>query len=97
MKIRISQRGSPAPVVHHLRPLITYSSPAERSRLDVGRIARRHGGLGHRKRRADSPLEERHQPALALLIRSIAHQHFHVSRIGRGAVECFRPERGASP
>jgi hypothetical protein len=27
MKMRISQRGSPAPEVHHLRPLITYSSP----------------------------------------------------------------------
>jgi len=28
MKIRISQRGSGAPEVHHLRPLITYSSPS---------------------------------------------------------------------
>jgi hypothetical protein len=33
MKIRILQRGSPAPLVHHLRPLITYSSrPPEVSR-----------------------------------------------------------------
>src|SRR4029077_14231800 len=27
MKMAIRQRGSPAPEVHHLRPLITYSSP----------------------------------------------------------------------
>src|SRR5262245_60794406 len=28
MKIEILHRGSPAPEVHHLRPLITYSSPS---------------------------------------------------------------------
>src|SRR5258707_11076433 len=28
MKIRILQRGSPAPELHHLRPLMTYSSPS---------------------------------------------------------------------
>jgi len=28
MKIAIMHRGSPAPDVHHLRPLITYSSPS---------------------------------------------------------------------
>ena len=27
MKTTILQRGSPAPLVHHLRPLMTYSSP----------------------------------------------------------------------
>src|SRR5262252_8645499 len=30
IKIEIRQRGSPAPDVHHLRPLITYSSPFRR-------------------------------------------------------------------
>src|SRR6266478_952647 len=33
MKIAILQRGSPAPEDHHLRPLITYSSPL-RTMLD---------------------------------------------------------------
>jgi hypothetical protein len=28
MKIRIRQRGSPMPEVHHFRPLMTYSSPS---------------------------------------------------------------------
>src|SRR5712664_2617992 len=28
MKIAILQRGSPAPEAHHLRPLMTYSSPS---------------------------------------------------------------------
>src|SRR2546430_3945741 len=28
--IRILQRGSPAPEVHHLRPLMTYASPSRR-------------------------------------------------------------------
>src|SRR5580704_11084854 len=28
MKMAILQRGSPAPELHHLRPLITYSSPS---------------------------------------------------------------------
>ncbi len=30
MTIMISQRGSMIPEVHHLRPLITYSSPSRR-------------------------------------------------------------------
>ena len=35
MKIRISQRGSGAPEVHHLRPLITYSSPSRSTRASM--------------------------------------------------------------
>src|SRR5690606_41717821 len=31
MKIMILQRGSQAPEVHHLRPLITHSSPSRRA------------------------------------------------------------------
>src|SRR5688500_16977364 len=32
MKIQILQRGSPAPEVHHLRPLMMYSSPRRSTR-----------------------------------------------------------------
>ncbi len=35
MKTATRQRGSPAPLVHHLRPLTTYSSP---SRLMLARM-----------------------------------------------------------
>ena len=35
MKIRILQRGSPMPDVHHLRPLMTYSSPSRSIRLSI--------------------------------------------------------------
>src|SRR5882724_3964023 len=38
MKIAILQRGSPAPDDHHLRPLITYSSPS-RAILDLMFVA----------------------------------------------------------
>src|SRR5258708_25046445 len=32
IKIAIRQRGSPAPEIHHLRPLMTYSSPSRTMR-----------------------------------------------------------------
>ncbi len=35
MKIRILQRGSPAPDVHHLRPLITKWSPSRTMRASI--------------------------------------------------------------
>src|SRR5580658_6989247 len=38
MKIEILQRGSPAPLDHHLCPLITYSSPS-RTMLDSMLVA----------------------------------------------------------
>src|ERR1700760_4729449 len=38
MKIKILQRGSGAPLVHHLRPLITYDSPS-RTMLDSMLVA----------------------------------------------------------
>jgi len=50
MKMQILQRGSPAPDVHHLRPLMTYSSPrALNPRTDVGGVGRSDVGLAHRE------------------------------------------------
>ena len=35
MTIAMRQRGFMAPVVHHLRPSITYSSPSRRMRVSI--------------------------------------------------------------
>ncbi len=35
MKMKTLQRGSPAPLVHHLRPLMTYSSPWRSMRAEM--------------------------------------------------------------
>src|SRR5438477_9258008 len=45
IKIAILQRGSPAPEDHHLRPLITYSSPS-RTILDSMFVASDEATLG---------------------------------------------------
>jgi hypothetical protein len=98
MKMRILQRGSGAPVVHHLRPLITKNGAvALDARLDVGRVRGGHSGLRHGEGRADAPLEERLQPLLLLLGRAVAHQHFHVAGVGRAAIERLRPDLRSGP
>ena len=97
MKMQILQRGSVAPVVYHLCPLMTYSSPSRTIELSMLVASRRgDGGLGHREARADLAGEQRLQPALLLLLRAVARQHFHVAGVGRRAVEdlgrkCERP------
>jgi hypothetical protein len=80
------QRGSPPPEDHHLRPLMTYSSPC---------FWMLHWmfGLGHEKRRAHFAAQERLEPAALLLLAAVALDGFHVAGVGRRAVEHFRGKR----
>ncbi len=90
MTMRILQRSPPAPEVHHLRPLMTHSPVASScvdAGADVGGVRAGDVGLGHGERRADRPLEERGQPAVLLLLGAEQVQDFHVSGVGRRAVD----------
>ncbi len=63
--------------------------------LDVGRVARGNRGFGHRKAGADSAVEQRFEPVLALLRGPVASQHLHVARVGRRTIERFRTQQRA--
>jgi hypothetical protein len=91
MKIKILQRGSIAPVVHHLRPLITYSSPS-RSMRALMLVASDDATSGSVIAKAEriSPASNGSSQRF-LFGRAVAHEHFHVARVGGGTVENFRP------
>ena len=100
IRIATLQRGSPAPLDHHLRPLIDIFVAAHfDAALDVGRVGRGDVGLGHQEGRADLAVHQRLQPLVLLLARAVAVQHLHVAGVRRGAVEHLRrPQRcGPSP
>mmetsp|Transcript_9871 Transcript_9871/g.23568 ORF Transcript_9871/g.23568 Transcript_9871/m.23568 type:complete len:290 (-) Transcript_9871:1010-1879(-) len=50
-------------------------------RLDVGRVRGGDPGLRHRKARADLPLEQRHEPLAALLVRPVPRKRLHVAGV----------------
>ncbi len=58
-------------------------------RLDVGGVGRRHVRLGHGEGRADLAVQQRLEPALALLRRGEQVQQLHVAGVRRVAVEHF--------
>ena len=58
-------------------------------RVDVRRIRRGDVGLRHGEARSDRPVQQRLQPLLALGLRAVAHEHFHVAGVRRGTVEDF--------
>ena len=69
---------------------------AHDARFDVGGVAGRHVGLGHRETRADLAGQQRFQPARLVLGRAVAGQHLHVAGIRRRAIEDLgREERPA--
>ncbi len=55
--------------------------------LDIGGVGRCHRRLGHQERGADFAVHQRPQPFPLVLLCAVAHQHFHVAGIRRGAVE----------
>ena len=57
------------------------------ARRDVGGVAGGHVRFGHREGRACAPHEQRLEPALLLLWRTVVMQHFHVAGIRRVAVD----------
>ena len=83
--------GPPLAAVDHVVIAVAHDGG-----LDVRGIARRHVGLGHGEGRTDPPLEQRREPACLLLGSGVAGQHFHVARVGGGAIECLRCEMRTS-
>ena len=78
-------RGEPLVAVDH--PLVAV---ADRARLQQGRVRAGDGGLGHREAGADPPLEQRLEPAFALLVGAVLGEDLHVAGVGGRAVEGHR-------
>ena len=92
--MRILQRGSIAPDDHHLRPLITYSSPS-RSILVAMFVASEEATSGSVMQNADriSPSSSGRSQRSLLLGGAELGQQLHVAGVGRGAVQRLGRER----
>ena len=64
--------------------------------LDIGGVTGGDRRLGHGEAGADLAREQRLEPAILMLPRAIARQHFHVAGVGRRAIEQFRREMRAA-
>ena len=86
--MKILQRGSIAPDDHHLRPLITYSSPSRSIRVAM-LVASDEATSGSVMQNADriSAVQQRLQPPLALLGAAELGEHLHVPGVRRRAVQ----------
>ena len=58
--------------------------------FDIGRVRRCDGRLGHQERGTNLAVHQRLQPLLFVLLGAVAHEHFHIAGVRRGAVEHFR-------
>ncbi len=89
--IMILQRGRAAPLIHHLRPLSTYSSPSRRMVswiLVASELATSGSVIANAERIAPSKSGCSH--CALLLRRAELRQNLHVAGIGRATVEDFR-------
>ena len=88
---------SRAPEDHHLRPLMTYSSPSRETSVSM-LVASLEAtlGLGHGETRADLALQQWLQPLLLLPVGAVSGQHLLVAGVRRGAAEHFRGKRRAA-
>jgi hypothetical protein len=83
------------PVISHLRPSITKSSPSARAavlqqrRVGAGTVVR----LGHREHRPDLPRHQGAQPALLLRLARDLDQQVRVALVGRLDVQGERPQQ----
>ena len=97
MKTKILQSGWPTPVDHHLRPLMTTSSPsttAVAAMLVASEEATSGSVIVNALRIRAS--QQRLEPLRALLVGAVLQQHLHVAGVGRVAVEDVRRQRGAA-
>ena len=96
MKMAILQRGSPAPEDHHLRPLKTYSLPSRRCWNEM-LVASDEATAGSVMQKQERMRPQAAAPASGLAAPGAgARQHFHVARIGGGAVEHLGGHRYAA-
>ena len=97
MKIANLQRGDPAPLVHHLWPLTTYSSPS-RSMRDSMLVASELATPGSviAKQERISPSSSGSSHSRLLVGRPELGQDLHVAGVGRGAVGRLGSDEAAS-
>ena len=92
--------GERGPVGAGGEPLLAVDDPLVTVQLgggpELARVQRRHVALRHGETRTDLPFEQRLEPALLLFLRPVADQNFHVSAVGRRAIEDFRRHRGSA-
>ena len=96
--MKTSQRGSAAPEVNHLRPLMTYSSPSRSIRVSMfvaSELATAGSVIANPER--IGAVEQRTQPPLLLRVGADEVQQLHVAGVGRRAVGGFRGEVQAPP
>ncbi len=78
-------------------PLVTVDHPLvaveHRGRLEPGGVGAGGAGLGHREAAAGLALEQRPEPAVALLLRPVLREDLHVAGVGRRAVEHHRRDQ----
>ena len=94
--ITILQRGSPAPVIHHLRPLMTYVVAVALDRVAMF-VASERATSGSVIANAEriSPSSSGSQPLLLLLGGAEQVQQLHVAGVRRGAVERLGGDSGS--
>ncbi len=97
MKIPTLQLGCPTPVLHHLRPLSTTSSPSSVA-VACMLVASEEATPGSVMQKAEriSPSSSGVEPALALLGRAEVQEHLHVARVRRVAVEDLARDQRAA-
>ena len=83
--------GVPLEAVDHVVVAVAHDRA-----FDVGRVAGRHPGLGHREARADLAGQQRLEPLFLMLGRAVARQHFHVAGVGRAAVKDLGRQEAAA-
>ena len=86
--MKISHSGFIAPVIHHLRPLMTYSSPSRTIAVSM-LVASEDATSGSVIANADRirPSMQRLEPLLLLLRRAEEGEHLHVAGVRRRTVE----------
>ena len=77
-------RNPPLVAIDHVLITLALNTGA-----DIGGVARCHLRLGHRKGGADLAIEQRLEPTVTVLLRTIAGNGFHIARIRCRAVEHF--------
>ncbi len=92
LAVGVPDAGAPplAPVEHDLVAL------EHGGGLHVCRVRGRHVGLGHTEGGADAPVQQRLEPALALLRGAKVQQHLHIAAVRRVAVAHLRRDQRAA-
>src|SRR3954469_8397261 len=104
MKIANLQRGDPAPLVHHLWPFTTYSSPSRSMRDSMlvaselatpGSVMAKQDRISPSRSGSPHPPQKGLEPLRLLLGGPELRQDLHVPRVRRGTVGRLRRDEAA--